>query len=370
MRYSIKPISGSLTGLLTTVSIVIAGTATKPASNPPGYNPTQIRHAYGFDQVSGTGAGQLIAIVVPFGNINIQKDVNAFCNQFKLPDISVPIYYPTGSLTKTVPGSRFSLATDVIVEWAHAMAPAANIAVLIPATVKLTDFNASIDYAVNTLKAKQVCLVIDYQDNGSIDTHLNVEGVTFIAPQGAIGNGHLLAGITWPADDPNVIGVGGTTLSLDSLGNVSSEIAWSGSNGGASPYYTKPAYQGDSQSGGQRGTPDVSFVGDPNTGLAVYTTGYKSTATSEGYTGWLKVGGNEDGVGLMAALIAVANQGRAAQAKLSLSGDPGVLYSAVVGNYSENCRDIITGTNADGQSAGTGYDFATGLGSPLAKMLP
>src|SRR5205085_3776639 len=135
-----------------------------------------------------------------------------------------------------------------------------------------TDFNAAIDYAVHTLNAKQVCLVIDYQDSGTRDTpHLNVAGVTFIAPQGAIGNGHVLPGITWPADDPNVIGVGGTTPSLDSLGNVSSEIAWSGSNGGTTPYYTEPAYQVGLQESGQRGTPDVSFLGDPNTGLAVYT---------------------------------------------------------------------------------------------------
>jgi len=258
----------------------------------------------------------------------------------------------------------------VIVEWAHSVAPAANIAVIIPATVRLTDFNAAIDYAVHTLNAKQVCLVIDYQDSGTRDiTHLNVAGVTFIAPQGVIGNGHVLPGITWPADDPNVIGVGGTTLFLDKLGNVSSEIAWSGSTGGTSPYYTEPAYQVGSQASGQRGTPDVSFVGDPHTGLAVYTTGYQSTAKNKGYTGWLKVGGNQDGVGLMAALVAIANERQASQAKKSLSGGPGMLYSAGLNNYSGNFRDIITGTNADGQRAGPGYDFATGLGSPLAKLL-
>src|ERR1041384_6523938 len=45
------------------------------------YSPAQIRHAYGFDQLTGNGAGQKIAIVDAYGNANIQGDLNTFCTQ-------------------------------------------------------------------------------------------------------------------------------------------------------------------------------------------------------------------------------------------------------------------------------------------------
>ena len=47
----------------------------------------------------------------------------------------------------------------------------------------------------------------------------------------------------WPAASANVVGVGGTTLNLNSDGTVISETAWSESSGGVSDYVPRPAYQ-------------------------------------------------------------------------------------------------------------------------------
>src|SRR6266446_9068278 len=56
------------------------GGVTNPT--PVGYDPAQIRHAYGFDQLSQVGAGQIIAIVDAFDDPNIFKDLDVFDQTF------------------------------------------------------------------------------------------------------------------------------------------------------------------------------------------------------------------------------------------------------------------------------------------------
>src|SRR5436309_3249665 len=60
---------------------------------PSGYTPSQIRHAYGFDQISfsngtitGNGSGQTIAIVYAYGDPNIASDLHVFDTTFGLTD--------------------------------------------------------------------------------------------------------------------------------------------------------------------------------------------------------------------------------------------------------------------------------------------
>src|SRR5690349_18265963 len=55
------------------------------AVRPAGYSPIQMRHAYGFDSLTATGAGQTIAIVDAFGSPTIQRDLDTFCAQFGMP---------------------------------------------------------------------------------------------------------------------------------------------------------------------------------------------------------------------------------------------------------------------------------------------
>ena len=85
---------------------------------------------------------------------------------------------------------------------------------------------------------------------------------------------------------PNVIGVGGTTLSLTSNNSWSSETTWSGSGGGVSQDESKPGYQsGETASGSKRGSPDVAYDASPNSGFYVYDSNYN------GQGGWWDVGG-------------------------------------------------------------------------------
>ena len=91
-------------------------------------------------------------------------------------------------------------------------------------------------------------------------------GITFIASSGDSGS------VEYPSASPNVLSVGGTSLTLSSSGTYQSESAWSDSGGGYSQYEAEPSYQSSVQTTGLRSTPDVAFDADPNTGVQEYET--------------------------------------------------------------------------------------------------
>src|SRR5262249_26307843 len=95
-----------------------------------GYTPSQIRRAYGFDQIKGQGSGQTIAIVVAFDHPNIEQDLAVFDSTFNLPscttaNVCLHKVYASGSKPDTNSDWAFETALDV--EWAHAIAPEAKI---------------------------------------------------------------------------------------------------------------------------------------------------------------------------------------------------------------------------------------------------
>ena len=104
-------------------------------STPVGYTPQQIRAAYGINQITfgstpGTGTGQTIAIIDPYDDPDIASDVAEFDQLFDLPSINLTVVNQQGAsspLPATDPtgDSEYEEALDV--EWAHAIAPGANI---------------------------------------------------------------------------------------------------------------------------------------------------------------------------------------------------------------------------------------------------
>ncbi|MGA3008472.1 MAG: chitobiase/beta-hexosaminidase C-terminal domain-containing protein, partial [Opitutaceae bacterium] len=317
------------------------------SSGPTGYTPQQLRHAYGFDQLNATGAGQIIGIVDAYGSSTIQADLNTFCAQFNLPTTTVVTYYPQGN-----PGSNTGWATETTldVEWAHAIAPGATIVVIAAKSASTADLLAAVDYAVS-IGAKQVSMSWgggEYSTEASSDFHFNVPGVTFFASSGDSG-----AGAEYPAASPYVVGVGGTTLHLNSSNTISSETAWSGSGGGASAFEGVPSYQAGWWTGGTRAVPDVAYDADPSTGVPIYITG----------TGWAQYGGTSMSAPQWAALFALVNSLRSQ----SISAAPGMLYSLANANYAAYYHDVTSGSN--GHAAGSRFDLVTGLGSPVGNQL-
>lgn len=327
-----------------------------------GYSPSQLKKAYGLDKLTSTGSGQTIAIVDAYGSPTISTDLQTFDTQFGLSTGNLTIAYPSGKPAKS--DSGWALETAMDVEWAHAIAPNANILLVVAKSASTTDLLAAEDYA--TSHGAQVVSNSwggsEFSGEGSYDSHFQHSGVVYIASSGDNGSG-----VSWPASSPDVLSVGGTNLQIDSTGTYLGETGWSGSGGGTSTYESRPSYEDLWQSvvGTHRGNPDVSWDADPNTGVAVY-----DSTLYNGQKGWFVVGGTSLGSPCWAALVALADQGRTSpltniNAITNLYNTAGSTNSS---GYTSNYHDITSGSNG-GYTAQSGYDMVTGIGSPKADVL-
>jgi hypothetical protein len=342
------------------------------------FTPSEIRQAYGVNEISfngtaGDGSGQTIAIVDAYNDPNIISDANTFSANYGLPQfnasggptLQVLNQFGGATLPSNASPGTWDVEESLDVEWAHAMAPNANI-ILFEANSNGTN---SLYRAVTTAAGYSGVSVVsmswhsnnaEFSGETSLDSTFTTpsghQGVTFLASSGDVGGLAI-----YPSVSPNVIAVGGTSLTLNGDGSYGSESAWSDGGGGISKYESQPSYQngkvnGDSST--NRTVPDVSMVADPNTGVFLLDTFYSSQ--------YQQAGGTSLSAPLWAGLIAVADQGLALKGISSLNGATQTLpdlYSLP----STDFHDITTGSN--GNPATVGYDMATGLGSPIANLL-
>ena len=355
------------------------------ASSTPvnGYTPTQMRAAYGFDSLKADGAGQTIAIVDAYDDPTAASDLAVFSKEFQLPSMNTPdnssacphpcfrVVYASGSRPATDGG--WALETSLDVQWAHAIAPGADIVLVEANDAYLSSLLTAVDVAVSR-HASVVSMswgAKDFYSESGYDSHFKVAGVSFVAASGDSGNGTI-----YPATSPFVLAVGGTTLQLDPSGTWLSETAWSGSGGGASKFEAEPGYQSSfpiPNTRGKRGSPDVAYNADPNTGVPVY-----DSTPYNGSSGWWQVGGTSAGAPQWAALIALADELRVSAKKttmLSTNSLSSPFYTAAGSAKKFNpygaYNDILAGSNGTCKTcyATAGYDFVTGLGSPRANVL-
>lgn len=337
------------------------------ATYQAGYSPVQVQAAYGLNLISQTGAGETIAIVDAYGSPTIQSDVATFDSQFNLPAVNLTIAYPNG---KPKTNAGWALETSLDVEWAHALAPSANIMLVVADSATTTNLVSAIDYA--TSHGAQVVSNSwggsEFSTEASYDTHFQHAGVVYVASAGDSGGA-----IEWPAASPYVMSVGGTSLTVNgSAGSYSygGESAWSSSGGGLSQYELRPAYQNNwiSVVGSQRGIPDIAWDANPSTGVAVY-----DSTRYQGQSGWYEVGGTSVGSPSWAAVVALVDQGRATP--LSTSTSTGNILNDLYNlagttgstGYTTDFHDITSGSN--GNPALPGYDLVTGIGSPQGNNL-
>jgi len=363
-----EPIATPLTNV---VAEPMAGTA-----NPSGFSPAQIRTAYGFNQVYfqnntivGDGTGQTIAIVNAYHTPNAASDLAAFSAYYGLPN--APSFLQVdqnGGTNYTTSVSGWALETALDVQWAHALAPGANILLVEADSANFSDLFAAVDYARNVAGVSVVSMSWGAGEwsgetffNQYLTTPVGHAGVTFFAAAGNAGGPGV-----FPAYSPNVVAVGGTSVTLNGSNQIISETAWSGSGGGISQFQSQPSWQNGvvTQSATQRVMPDVAFLANPNTGVAVYDTFNNSPGTP-----WSKVAGTSFAAPSWAALVAVANQGRAL-ASLPVF-DMNALMTRLYTMPASNFNDITSGASAGTipQSAGPGYDAVTGRGTPKAALL-
>jgi hypothetical protein len=338
------------------------------------FTPAQIRHAYGFDQLSFAngrvrpdGSGQTIAVVEAFHDPKIASDLHYFDWIFGLPD--PPKFSQVnerGGTAFTTVNPAWALETAMDVEWAHAIAPRANI-LLVEAD---SDSFADLLVAVNFARYQPGVVVVSMSWGSQEFSYETAYDAYFTTPPGHMGGSGLPGGITfvastgdsgggtsYPAVSPNVLAVGGTSLTIGPSGNYGSEKAWSGSGGGISLYESKPSFQ-MSLPGNMRSTPDVALNSDPYTGYYIY-----DTVPYWGISGWFQDAGTSAAAPQWAALIALADQGRALRGEGSLSNAQSLIFSLPASDF----HDITGGSS--GYAAVSGYDLVTGRGTPKANLI-
>jgi kumamolisin len=173
----------------------------------------------------------------------------------------------------------------------------------------------------------------------------------------------------WPADDANVVSVGGTDLITASAGGAwASETAWSDSGGGISPdKIAIPAWQqlagviNSSNKGSTtlRNGPDVSA----NANFTFYVCADQTTCTANEY------GGTSFATPMWAGYIALVNQQLVADGQPTIGFiNPTIYAQNVTSSYASDFHDITSGTSGS-YSAVAGYDLVTGWGSPNAGLI-
>ncbi len=321
-----------------------------------GISPAVIKSIYNLP--SGNIGIGTIAIIDAYDNPNIESDLAVFDKQFSLPVCTSQ----NGCFTKVKMSSKIKAdagwATEesLDVEWAHAIAPSAKILLVEATTDSGPNLLAAISYATSQPGVIAVSMSWggpEFASEVKNDSYFSNSKIQFFAAAGDDGHG-----ASWPAASTYVTAVGGTSLNLTATGKLISETAWSGSGGGVSKYIDEPTWQqgfGISNSSVGRAIPDVSYNADPDSGYAVYDSYGQTKANS-----WLIVGGTSAGAPQWAAIQA-----------LGKSTDIVKLYNdAKSKNMGQYFRDIISGTNGSCKtfcSATKGYDYVTGLGSPLTQ---
>jgi kumamolisin len=166
---------------------------------------------------------------------------------------------------------------------------------------------------------------------------------------------------SFPASSPYAVAVGGTNLQMDSSAtHWRGETTWSlssdfsGSGGGCALFFKRPSWQvGVSPTATCRGRaiPDVSAVGDPNTGVQVWANGSAQI-----------VGGTSLSAPVIAGLAVVTDRYlKLAHKPLLGWAAPRIYGLARSSSYEATFHDVLCGTN--GYPAGLGWDQATGWGS-------
>jgi subtilase family serine protease len=370
------------------------------------YTPLQYRTAYDLNPLySGgiTGAGRTIVIVDSFGSPTIASDLQTFDAQFGLPNPKLTIDQfgtipPFDPNNPTMVG--WALETTLDVEYAHSIAPGANI-VLAETPVAEVEGTSGFPEMMNaeqSLINQGIGDVISQSfgatentfpgfAQGNFSSLLDLRyafkdaalhGVTVVAGSGDDGatnaesDGSTLYPMpvtSWPSTDPLVTSVGGTMLNLDNSGNrLSPDTVWNdgfgAGGGGESGVFGRPLFQlGVARVvGGHRGVPDISMTAAVNGACWIYL-----SFGGAGGAGWDLVGGTSEATPIFAGVVALADQ----LAGHRLGDINPYLY--LLGALSQHSSaptglvDVTSGNNSfagvTGFSAGRGYDLASGWGT-------
>ena len=374
------------------------------------YDPYQMRHAYNIDTLISDGFdghGRTIVVVDAFQAPTLVGDLNFFNSFYGLPSLNGlggPADPSLGTFTQVAPdglgppNSGWAQEITLDVEWAHAIAPGANITLVLAKSNSDVDILSATQYAVDhdlgdvitqSFGENESCMdpaLVAQQHQMFADA--TMKGITIFASSGDDGAAQsncdgtaAVKAVSSPASDPLVTAVGGTELHAARYclavlgcdptanpdpGTYEGEIVWNeagigATGGGFSVVFDEPSYQeGTIHGGKQLGVPDVSYDAAVLHGVLVRYGG-----------GWYLFGGTSAGSPQWAAILGIADQ----RAGYNLGFINRALYhiGQARSHYAASFFDVTSGNNSlpgvQGFMAGPGWDPTTGLGSPKTGQL-
>jgi subtilase family serine protease len=367
---------------------------------PCGYSAAQVQVFYGMNTPYGlgyTGAGQTMVIIDSYLQPTALADLKAFSSLNHLPAptaSSFRVYNPYAAIG-TGAENGTDVETDIDVEWAHAMAPGANIALLETFSEDEEDQQAGILYAATQHLGNVISLSYGYPEKyaGSLASDVfnqvvevaAAEGIAFNASTGDYGDDSadgagLGIDVDAPADSPYATAVGGTSIATsptdgsiytvgwgNNLGVLSydqgtifdppQEEFYGGSGGGTSAYFAKPAYQ-TALPGTKRLMPDVSALADPFTGVEIV-----STDATTGKQFVQVYGGTSVAAPIFSGMWAIVDEAAGVslgQAAPYVAAAPGSIIKDILPMTGP---DNVTGVITDGN--GTTHYSSVALSQPL-----
>jgi hypothetical protein len=335
--------------------------ATAVAPTGYGYGPSDLQSAYNLASAAADdGAGATVALVDAYNDPDAASDLNTYRTAYGLPACTVS----NGCFQQlNQNGQRSPLPTDsgstgwateesLDIDMVSAICPQCKITLVEAESNSYANLGTAVNAAVSS-GAKYVSNSYGGSES-SEETTLDSEyydhpGEVITASAGDSGYG-----VEYPAASPDVVAVGGTSLTKAGNARGWSESVWGSANSsegtgsGCSAYEPKPSWQSDGDCP-NRINNDVSADADPNTGVAVYD--------SYDQGGWLEVGGTSASSPMIAAVYALAGP------------PPSSLPAETLYEHPQDLYDVTTGEN--GSCGGTslcnaevGYDAPTGLGTP------
>jgi subtilase family serine protease len=316
------------------------------------------------------GGSKAIALVDAYDYPTALADLTAYSAQFGLPaptSATFTVAYATAAKPSPDPdcanyGGWDCWATEsaLDIEMAHAAAPSAHIYLVEAASSNLSDLLAAVTKAISLVQAAgggEVSMSwggSEFNGETGSDAVFSGANVVFFASSGDS------EGTIYPAVSPNVVAVGGTTVSRNpSTLAFEAEGAWEDTGGGYSVYEVRPPFQSSISSivGAHRGMPDVAAVGNPRTGVWVYNSYYNK------YSGilyaWGILGGTSVATPLWAGIVNWAGHFSA-----STAAEETLIYGNA--KTATDFRDVTSGACGyyEGLLAVTGWDPCSGNGAP------
>ncbi|WP_155624741.1 protease pro-enzyme activation domain-containing protein [Burkholderia vietnamiensis] len=327
-----------------------------------GHNPTEFPGIYSVGSAP-TAANTTIGIIAEGDVTQPVIDLATFASNNRLPAVPVSVVRAGVPSSDTSANMEWSLDSQSIVGMSGGLK---QLIFYVSPSFAWSDMALAINRAVSDNTARVINMSIGGCENWAptavIDTLFQLavaQGQTFSVSSGDSGSvayGCSGTSVQYPATSPYVVAVGGTTLYTNGNGGYGGETAWDSSGGGISGIEPIPSWQSNVpalKGRAFRGMPDIAFDADPNSGAQIIVGGQVLT-----------VGGTSLSAPLFSATWARMLSGSCAT-KLGFAAPK--MYGIQSTNGSI-FRDVTYGSNG-AYSAGSGWDFVTGWGSPNISAL-